>query len=233
MRSLRFMTTPQHKNVQDGNEPPSLDISLDGNGREKFGLISPISPISKDDPTTPSSQPKSLPSVRNKNDNPASLYRSTPDRSIDMTTDNAVNCSYMSNKRKSFHFNDERSSEFIDTVSFSCDDDMQLSYGSQQHQQHPQTPQMNRSKRRCNSVNRKNLSRSFNQIEEQQHQQLKQHSATTIIRTDSGFNEPTEYSSQHTTAQLYDEQNHQLEDEHFAFHNLTTKSCDVSMASIH
>lgn len=227
MRSLRFMTTPQHKNVQDGDEPP-LDISLDANGREKFGLISPISPISKDDPNTPTSQPKSLPLSRNKND----LFRSTPDHSIDMTTDNAVNCSYMSNKRKSFHFNDEPSSESIDTVSFSCDDEMQLSYGSQQH---PQTPQMNRSKRRCNSVNRKNLSRSFIQIEEQQqHQQQlqQQRQATTIIRTDSGFNEPNECSSQHTTAQLYDEQNHQIGDEHFAFHNLTTKSCDVSMASI-
>lgn len=49
---------------------------------------------------------------------------------------------------------------------------------------------------------------------------------------DSGFKEPNECSSQHTTAQLYDEQNDQLDGKHFAFHNLTTKSCDVSMASI-
>lgn len=228
MRKLRFMTTPQHKNVQDENVPP-LDMSI---GRESFGRISPIS---KDEANTPSSRPKSLPSSRKKDDSSSSLYRSTPDhslsrcKSIDMTTDNAVNCSYMSNKRKSFHLNDERSSESNETVSFSYDDEMLLSYGSQQH---PQTPQINRSKRRCNSVNRKNLSRSFNQIEEQQQQQ-QQHSGILINRTDSGFNEPTECGSQHTTTQSYLEQNDGIEGNSFTFHNLTLmKSCDVSMASI-
>lgn len=229
MRSLRFMTTPRHNAVQDENEPP-LDISLNASGREIFGHISPIS---KDDTATPLLRPKSQPSSRKKDD--SSLYRSTPDhhsmmcKSIDMAgSDNAVNCSYMSQKRKSFHFNDERSSESIDTVNLSCDDEMQLSYGS-----HPQTPQINRSKRRCNSVNRKNLSRSFNQIEEHQQQQEyhQQRSALSIIRTDSGFNEPNECSSQHMSSQTYHEQNETNDDA--TFHDLTTmKSCDVSMASI-
>ena len=236
MRSLRFMTTPHHKNVLDENEPP-LDISLNLNGRELFGRISPIS---KDLTATPSPRPKSQPSSRKKDDSSSSLYRSTPDyslsrsKSIDMTTDNAVNCSYMSNKRKSFQLNDERSSESNETVSFSYDDEMQLSYGSQQH---PQTPQMNRSKRRCNSVNRKNLSRSFNQIEEQQQQQQQQqqqpHSAILLNRTDSGFNEPNEYGSQNTITQSYHEESLQLDENPFIFQNLTAmKSCDVSMASI-
>lgn len=234
MRSLRYMTTPHHNNVQDENVPP-LDMSLSSIGRESFGRISPISKC--DEANTPSSRPKSLPSSRKKDDSSSSLYRSTPDysssrcKSIDMTTDNAVNCSYMSNKRKSFHMNDERSSESSETVSFSYDDEMQLSYGSQQH---PQTPQINRSKRRCNSVNRKNLSRSFNQIEEQQQQQQqRKHSGIPINRTDSGFNEPNECGSQHTTTQSTHEQNEQNEESPFTFRNLTLmKSCDVSMASI-
>lgn len=221
MRSLRFMTTPQHENLQDENERP-LDFPLTSNGRESFSHIcGNISPISKGEATTP----KSLTSSRKKDESLSSFYRSTPDHSVnrcksfDMTTDNAVNCSYMSGKRKSFHLIDERSSDTNETVSFLYDDEMQLSYGSQQH---PQTPQMNRSKRRCNSVNRKNLSRSFNQIEEQQHQ----HSAT-LIRTDSGFS-----GSQNTITQSYDEENHQMEG-NFTFHNIPTmKSCDISMASI-
>lgn len=56
---------------------------------------------------------------------------------------------------------------------------MQLSYGLQQH---PLTPTLNKSKRRCSSVNRKNLSRSFSQMEEQ----------AAIYRTDSGFSETKE-----------------------------------------
>lgn len=221
MRSCRFMT-PHHNHVQDENEPP-LDISLTS-GRESFGCISPIS---KDTATTPHSRPKSLPSSRKKDEiSASSLFRSTPDRSIgrcksfDVSTDNAVNCSQMSNKRKSFYLNDEPSSESNETVNYSYDDEMQLSYGSQQH---PQTPTMNKSKRRCNSVNRKNLSRSFNQIEEQQN------SALSLDRTDSGFNDINECATQP----------HQNEDS-FAFHDLTImkctnyseKNCDVSMASI-
>lgn len=236
MRSLRFdMRTPHHGNSACNENEPPFDSSLNAMGRELFGRISPISK-DDDEVTTPSSRPKSLPSSRKKDDSSSSLYRSTPDhainrcKSFDMTTDNAVNCSYMSNKRKSFHLNDERSSESNDTVSFSCDDEMQLSYGSQPH---PQTPQMNRSKRRCNSVNRKNLSHSFIQIEEQQQQEHQQqkHSAILLSRTDSGFNEPNECSSQHTITQSYHGQNDQHESS-FAFHNLNLmKSCDVSMTS--
>lgn len=223
--------TPRH-NIQNENEQ-SHDISM---GREAFGAISPIS---DDLAATPSSRPKSLPSSRKKDNGEAlsslSLYRSTPDYSLsryklfDMTTENAVNCSQMSNKRKLFHMNDERSSESSETVSFSYDDEMQLSYGSQ----HPQTPQVNRSKRRCNSVNRKNLSRSFNQIEEQ-HQ-----SAILIERTDSGFTDMNECGSQHTTqssSSYYQQKSHeQLQklEENFAFHNVVMiKNGDVSMASI-
>lgn len=215
--------TPHH-NVQDENEPP-LDISLISGGRESFGCISPIS---KDTATTPHSRPKSLPSSRKKDDiSSSSLFRSTPDRSIgrcksfDVSTDNAVNCSQMSNKRKSFYLNDDPSSESNETVNYSYDDEMQLSYGSQQH---PQTPTMNKSKRRCSSVNRKNLSRSFNQIEEQQN------SALSLDRTDSGFNDIND-------GQAIQPLQHE---DSFAFHDLTTMKCanyseknfDVSMASI-
>lgn len=213
-------------NAKDENEPP-LDVSLNSVGRESFGCISPISKS-----ITPQSRPKSLPSSRKKDDSESSLFRSTPDRSssgrwksaqFDNSTDNAVNCSNNSSKRKSFLMNDERSSESNDTVNFSYDDEMQLSYGSQQH---PQTPTMNKSKRRCSSVNRKNLSRSFNQIEEQQH------SALSLDRTDSGFNDMNDYTSAH---------HHQLKHEpNFHFHDLTNLKCnnfsdknaDISMASI-
>lgn len=223
MRTRRFMTP--HNNVQDENEPP-LDISLSSVGRESFGCISPIS---KESTATPQMRPKSLPSSRKKEDiSASSLFRSTPDRSIGRcksfeTSDNAVNCSHMSSKRKSFYLNDDRSSESNETANYSYDDEMQLSYGSQQH---PQTPTMNKSKRRCNSVNRKNLSRSFNQIEEQQQ------TALSLDRTDSGFND---MNIEHTIQQSQ----HQME-ESFAFHNLTImkcnnysgKNCDVSMSSI-
>lgn len=214
MRARRF--------TQDENQPP-LDVSLGSVGRESFGCISPISKS-----TTPQSRPKSLPSSRKK-DETLSLIRSTPDRSsicqwksFDMSTDNAVNCSN-SCKRKSFHINDDRSTESNETANFSYDDDMQLSYGSQQH---PQTPTMNKSKRRCNSVNRKNLSRSFNQIEEHHS------SAISLDRTDSGFNDMNHDS---VTNQ------HKLQTEQdFPFQNLSIikcnihsdKNCDVSMSSI-
>lgn len=218
MRARRF--------VQDENQPPqaALDVSLSSVGRESFGCISPISKA-----TTPQSRPKSLPSSRKK-DEASSLIRSTPDRSsicrwksFDMSTDNAVNCSNLC-KRKSFHVNDERSTESNETDNFSYDDDMQLSYGSQQH---PQTPTMNKSKRRCNSVNRKNLSRSF-QIEE--HPNL----VLSLDRTDSGFNDMNEHcANQHIQQKPQTEQD-------FPFHDLSIikcnnysdKNCDVSMASI-
>lgn len=165
----RFLTSCN--NIPDENDPP-LDVSLTSMGRESFGCISPISKS-----TTPPSRPKSQPSSRKKDEeSTSSLFRSTPDRSsigrwksFEMSTDNAVNNavnSSNSSKRKSFYLNDERSSESNETANFSYDDEMQLSYGSQQH---PHTPTLNKSKRRCNSVNRKNLSRSFNQIEENHH----------------------------------------------------------------
>lgn len=224
MQARRFMTPP--KNVQDENDP-MLDISLNSVGRESFGCISPISKA-----TTPPSRPKSLPSSRKKDETSSlsSLFRSTPDHSLIGrwksfdTSDNAVNCSQLSSKRKSFHMNDERSnSESNETANFSYDDEMQLSYGSQQH---PQTPTMNKSKRRCSSVNRKNLSRSFNQIEEQQH------SALSLDRTDSGFNDMNDCGQQNQ---------HQMKlQPNYPFHDISImkcgdyseKTCDVSMASI-
>lgn len=223
MRARRFMTPC--KNAQDENEPP-LDVSLNSAGRESFGCISPISKS-----LTPQSRPKSLPSSRKKEDSASSLFRSTPDRSsigrwksFDTPTDNAVNCSHGS-KRKSFHLTDERSSESNDTVNLSYDDEMQLSYGSQQH---PQTPTMNKSKRRCSSVNRKNLSRSFNQLEEHQH------SALSLDRTDSGFNDMNDYTSAlHTQHQMKLEHNFPFHDPtNIKCNNFADKSADVSMASI-
>lgn len=218
MRARYYLTT--HNNAQDENELP-LDISLNSVGRESFGCISPISKA-----TTPPTRPKSLPSSRKKDDTSASsFFRSTPDRSsigrcrsFEMSTDNAVN-SNNSSKRK-HHLNDERSCESNETVNFSYDDEMQFSYGSQQH---PHTPTMNKSKRRCNSVNRKNLSQSFNQIEEQQ--------ALSLDRTDSGFNDMNDYAAQQSQLKL--EQN-------FNFNDLTNIKCnsfadkngDVSMASV-
>lgn len=226
MRARRCMTP--HHHVQDENELP-LDISLNSIGRESFGCISPISKIN---PTTPNTRPKSQPSSRKKDEvSASSLFRSTPDHSIDqryksfdMSTDNAVNCSQMSlSKRKSLHLSDDRSSESNETVNYSYDDEMQLSYGSQQH---PQTPTMNKSKRRCSSVNRKNLSRSFNQIEEHHE------SILLLDRTDSGFNEINDCSGarQH---QLKLEQNYPFHDlDIIKCDNYSEKNCDVSMASI-
>lgn len=221
MRSRRFITP--YKNVADENEAP-LNISLGSIGRESFGCC--ISPISKDVATTPKSRPttaKSQPTSQRKDDD-MSLFRSTPDHhssghctTFDMSTDNAVNCSQMSIKRKSFHLNDERSSESNETDNFSLDDEMITSYGSQQH---PQTPTTNKSKRRCNSVNRKNLSRSFNQIEENAH------SALSLDRTDSGFNDMSEFATQHLKL---DESIQDLTMIKCATYS--DKNCDISMTS--
>lgn len=230
MRRRRFLTP--HKNVQDENEPP-LDISLNSVGRESFGCISPISKA-----TTPPSRPKSLPSSKKKDDGDmslslSSLFRSTPDRSsitrwrsID-TSDNAVNCSQLSIKRKSLHMNDDRSSESNQTANYSYDDEMQFSYGSQQH---PQTPTMIKSKRRCSSVNRKNLSRSFNQIEETT---KLNHSALSLDRTDSGINDMNECASQSNQHQMKLDPNYSFHDlSMMKCNNYSDKNCDVSMASI-
>lgn len=176
---------------------------------------------------TPQSRPKSLPSSRKKVDMSInSIFRSTPDRSFiarcksfEMSTDNAVNCSILSNKRKSFNLIDERSES---NDSYSYEEDMQLSYGSQQH---PQTPTMNKSKRRCNSVNRKNLSRSFNQIEEHQK------STFSLDRTDSGFNEMNDVGSQPQN-QLKLEQNYDFNNFTMKCNNYSDKNCDVSMSSV-
>lgn len=224
MRARRFLTP--HNNVQDENDPP-LDMSLNSAGRESFGCISPIQKA-----ITPQSRPKSLPSSRKKYDvSISSLFRSTPDRqsigrwkSFDQS-DNAVNCSQMSNKRKSFLMTEgERSSESNETSNYSYDDEMQLSYGSQQH---PHTPTMNKSKRRCSSVNRKNLSRSFNQIDEHQH------SGLSLDRTDSGFNDMNDCTMAQQQHQLKLEQNYPFHDlSIMKCNNYSEKNCDVSMVSI-
>lgn len=146
------------------------------------------------------------------------LFRSTPDRSgtlrwksLDSTNENGAHSSSLS-KRKSFHSADDRSSESNETDNFSYDDEMQFSYGSQQH---PQTPTLNKSKRRCSSVSRKNLSRSFNQIEESNLT-----SAISLDKTDSGFNETNE-------------RNHIFHKSHTnKYTNFTEANCDISMASV-
>lgn len=168
---------------------------------------------------TPSSKNENLPCSHVKFEtSPSSLlFRSTPDRSsnsqwksIDVTADNTMH-STSSSKRKSFHLGDDRSSESNETVNFSYDDEMHLSYGSQQH---PHTPTLNKSKRRCSSVNRKNLSRSFNQIEENLQ------SAISLDKTDSGFND-------------MNEQHHIFQNLPMLKHtNYSETSCDISMASI-
>lgn len=172
-------------NISENRSP--LSISLKSIERESFGGISPISK-EPDPTTTPPSMKTCLTQPtqnENRNTSPSLLFRSTPDRSsllrnwrsLDTSTDTrASNCSV---KRKSFQLHDDRSSESNETINYSYEDDMHSSYGLQQH---PLTPTLNKSKRRCSSLNRKNLSRSFSQMEEQ----------STIYRTDSGFSDTTE-----------------------------------------
>lgn len=114
-------------------------------------------------------------------------------------------------KRKSFQMADDRSSDSNETANISYDDEMHSSYGSQQH---PHTPTLNKSKRRCSSVNRKNLSRSFNQLEDNTQ------SAVSLDKTDSGFNDMNEQN------QIF--QNIPP----LKYLNYSDNNCDISMASI-
>lgn len=229
IRSRRFLTP--RENEPDENKSP-LNISLSPVKRESFGSISPIT---REAMATPQSSRKSLPSTRKSNHTSiSSLFRSTPDRSsicrwksMDISMDDRINCS---NKRKSFHLSDDKSTDTYDTTNdanCSYEDEMQSSYGSQQH---PQTPTLNKSKRRCNSVSRKNLSRSFNQIEEQQ-------AISLLDKTDSGFNEINEYTMHSNFDELMrfkQQQPHQSmfrNAESPTFFNLSRNDCDVSMKS--
>lgn len=226
-RGRRFLT-PLNSNQVDVRSP--LDISLKSIERESFGCISPISK-DPDPATTPPSMKKSLTQTQNdQNGSPSLLFRSTPDRSsslrnwrsLDTSSDTRASNSSI-NKRKSFHLHDDRSSESNETGNFSYDDEMHLSYGSQQH---PHTPTLNKSKRRCSSVNRKNLSRSFNQIEEP--------SAISLDRTDSGFNDTNESVVQihptPTASNAYDVTDKSTKT--LKFENCTDNCCDISMASV-
>lgn len=218
--------------TQDENRSP-LDISLKSMERESFGCISPISK-DPETATTPPSMKKAL--SQSQTESPSLLFRSTPDRSsilrswrsLDTSTDTHSSI----NKRKSFHLLDDRSSESNETINFSYDDEMHSSYGSQQH---PHTPTLNKSKRRCSSVNRKNLSRSFNQIEEQ--------SGVSLDRTDSGFNDTNESAVQinatpmDTVAQSTASTSTiqcEITEKTVAlkFENYSDNCCDISMASV-
>lgn len=231
IRSQRFLT-PQGgatDGAHDENQSP-LNISLSPVKRESFGCISPISKVMAITPL-----PNTEKTIENESRTSASsLYRSTPERStifrsmssssINTSTDAATHDQHKitrSNgselKRKSFHLGDERnvnfscarsSSESNVTGDCSYDDDTHISshssYGSQQH---PHTPTLNKSKRRRLSVNRKNLSLSFNSCVNEENMSVIEHTGAMTLntrekaavvagdtgiqidKTDSGFNE--------------------------------------------
>lgn len=196
--------------VKNDDQSPS-EVSLVERG--SFGCISPISKIATT--TTPTSKTKCC-REKDITSPSSSLFRSTPDHSssfqwnsMDRKMENTTHSSLT--KRKSYYLADDRSSESNETVNFSYDDEMHFSYGSQQH---PHTPTLNKSKRRCSSVNRKNLSRSFNQIEENVQ------SAISLDRTDSGFND---MNTQNDIFQNLPS---------LKYENFTETNCDISMASI-
>lgn len=231
-RSRRFLT-PLNTN-QDENRSP-LDISLKSMERESFGCISPISKDPESATTPPSMKNQLSQSQKEHNESPSLLFRSTPDRSSILRNWRSLDTSsdtHSSINKRTFHLLDDRSSESNETINFSYDDEMHSSYGSQQH---PQTPTLNKSKRRCSSVNRKNLSRSFNQIEEQ--------SGVSLDRTDSGFNDTNESAVQinatpmatvaQSTASTSTIQC-DITDKTVAlkFENYTDNCCDISMASV-
>lgn len=217
---------------------------------ELFDHISPISKFNGTTTitaTTPQSNKKISSSQTKCDSSSSSLFRSTPARSsilknsksLDASTDNAMSNSSL-NKRKSFHLNDDQSSESTETVDYSYDDEMSLSYGSQQH---PQTPTSNKSKRHCNSVSRKNLSRSFNQIEAEviRTETFIQIEENHLIegemhKTDSGFNEMNEYNEQQQQQQndlTKTSQNHVFSSIGTFKHEICSENgCDVSMVSI-
>lgn len=254
IRNRRFLTPNNHQGkMQDENKSP-LSISLSPVKRESFGCLSPISKVAL---ATPESNRKNLLSTRKiDTTSTSSLFRSTPDRSsiccwkfADMSVD-----AVYSTKRKSFHLSDDKSFDTNETTNdgnFSLDDEMQSSYGSQQH---PQTPTLNKSKRRCSSVNRKNLSRSFNQIDQELSQSQHHHhhsevssdrtdsldrtdtlDRTNVLeRTDSGINDM--YLGNFDDLQLkkrLETNGHLFRNaESPTFFNLSKNDCDVSMASM-
>lgn len=251
IRSKRFLT-PQGNLNGDGdndlNQSP-LNISLSPVKRESFGCISPISKVIAITPDINTQQNIDKTIENDSRTSASSLYRSTPERStifrsmssnsINTTTDGAVVQQKLTRsngcdlKRKSFYLSEERnvnfsyarsSSESNETGDYSYDDDTHVSHSSYGSQQHPHTPTLNKSKRRRLSVNRKNLSMSFNSfandnenmsvIEHTEAMTLNARETTTMIssrssgnggdgikinKTDSGFNETDDLvRSKHT-----------------------------------
>lgn len=227
IRSQRFLTPQGHLNDNvDVNQSP-LDISLSPVKRESFGCISPISKVVAITPDN-KIQGNSDKTIENESRTSASsLYRSTPERSkiFRSLSSNSINTSIDGGavvqpkttrstgcdlKRKSFHLSESfarSSSESYETGDCSYDDDLHISQSSYGSQQHPHTPTLNKSKRRRVSVNRKNLSLSFNSFVNDENMSVIEHTGAMSLnerertlpigcndgiklkRTDSGFNE--------------------------------------------
>lgn len=193
IRTKRFLTPINCHN----DTKSSLNISLSPIKREEFGSISPISNINHNQTS------KNIDSNEKSLQNSSSFYISTPGKSQPsekITTD--FSCEVT--KRKSFHLNenDSRQNSFMRSSSesneeYSYDDEMQMSqsssYGSQQH---PHTPTSNKSKRRRRSLNRKNLSLSFNSCINDDNMSVIEYTEAMQINTaDKTISQETEFCS--------------------------------------
>lgn len=241
--------------------------------RESFGCISPISkvPIASPQSNRQCVSEKNLENVSRLS--ASSLYRSTPDRStifrsissnsinmsIDGTSMHAALMPYSDLKRKSFHLSDDRnvynfarsSSESNETeTNCSYDDEMQISQSSYGSHHHPQTPTLNKSKRRRCSVNRKNLSLSFNSCQNDDNLSvietteamtinINENSTSSRIgtealvnKTDSGFNEMDESKKIHDDLQRQKAIliKQAVQPENSLVNNYLTHERDISMA---
>lgn len=157
-------------------------------------------------------------------------------------------------KRKSFHLSDERdmssygrsSSESNENdQNLSYEDIMQISQSSYGSQHHPHTPILNKSKRRRRSVNRKNLSLSFNSCQTDDnismmdnHEgfmiQINENSssghANEVLanKTDSGFTEYDEFKKFNSTEK--DSKSEHFQFQHEKSLNFSKLNMDVSMS---
>lgn len=223
IRSQRCLTPYGKHNDGTDVERSPLNISLSPVKQESFGCISPIPSAITPHNSTQSTADKTI--QNDSHMNASVFHRSTPERSrnfraLGSGTKSVTKSNGCDMKRKSFHLSDEQnvnlshvrsSSESNETGDCSFDDDTHISshssYGSQQH---PHTPTLNKSKRRRLSVNRKNLSLSFNSCVNEENMSVIEHTGamtlntreTTLaingggdgdgmemIRIDSGFNE--------------------------------------------
>lgn len=221
----------------DNDNQSPLDISLSPVKRESFGCISPISKVMAITPQNNTQITSEETIENESHASASSLYRSTPERStthrtmsatpidasmsssIDVTAAQQNRSSGCDLKRKSIHLGDDcnhcnvnfvyarSSSESNETGDCSYDDDTHISHSSYGSQQHPHTPTLNKSKRRRLSVNRKNLSLSFNSCVNEENMSVIEHTGAmtldaretaratgtggerTLERIDSGFNE--------------------------------------------